>query len=513
MAKRTDVKFKTMKLFTTKQIAEIDKYTIKNEPITDIDLMERAAVQITNWLVQHFSTEQRMLFFVGPGNNGGDALAIARQLADLDFQCEVNLLDLGKELKGSPAKNRKRLEEQGRVKISKLAQKSDFPEIRPTDVLIDGMFGSGLTRPLKGLPAAIVHLLNEHSNTVIAIDIPSGLMGEDNSDNLVENIVKANYTLTFQFPKISFLFAEHEKFTGKWEVLPIGLHPNGIAQTISNIVYIEKNDVQQTILQRSKFSHKGTFGHALLIAGGYGKMGASVLASKGCLRAGTGLLTSHVPRLGYPIIQTAVPEAMVSIDPHDSMFTEFPDLLPFTAIGTGPGIGLKHNTQRALHNLIEKAEVPLVLDADALNILSEDKEWLKKLPQNSILTPHPGEFRRLVGESTNSWERINRQRKLASKYNVIVLLKGAFSTIATPSGKLYFNSTGNPGMATAGSGDTLTGIILGLLAQQISPVDAAIAGVYLHGRAGDLAADQKSENGLIAGDIADFLGEAFLELT
>jgi hydroxyethylthiazole kinase-like uncharacterized protein yjeF len=501
-----------MKLFTTTQIAKIDKYTIENEPISDIDLMERASMQITNWLVQRFSTEERMLFFVGPGNNGGDALANARQMADLDFQCEVFLLDLGKELKGSPATNWQRIEKQGKVELSKISQISEFPETESSDVLLDGLFGSGLTRLLKGLPAEIVQKINKLPNTVVAIDIPSGLMGEDNSENIFETILKADFTLTFQFPKISFLFAEHEQFTGKWEVLPIGLHPEGIENTPSDVVFVEKDDVEKLLPSRSKFSHKGTFGHALLIAGSYGKMGATVLASKGCLRAGTGLLTAHVPRLGYSIIQTSVPEAMVSIDPHDSMFTEFPDLSPFSAIGIGPGIGLKYNSQRALHELIEKAEVPMVLDADALNILSEDLEWLKKLPANSVLTPHPGEFRRLVGDSENSWERIEKQRKLASDYNVIVLLKGAFSTIATPGGKLYFNSTGNPGMATAGSGDTLTGIILGLLAQRISPVDAVVAAVYLHGRAGDLADAEKSEPALIASDITDFLGKAFLEI-
>ena len=501
-----------MKLFTTKQIAEIDNYTIENEPISDVDFMERASMQITNWLVLHFSTEERMLFFVGPGNNGGDALAIARQMADLDFQCEVFLIDLRKKLKGSSKTNWQRLEEQGRVRLSKISDISEFPETISSDVFLDGLFGSGLTRPLKGLPAEIVQKINNLSNTVVAIDIPSGLMGEDNSENNFSTVLKADFTLTFQFPKISFLFAEHKQFTGKWEVLPIGLHPAGIEKTPSDVAFVEKAEIKKMLPPRSKFSHKGTFGHALLIAGCYGKMGATVLASKGCLRAGIGLLTAHVPRLGYSIIQTAVPEAMVSIDPHDSMFTEFPDLSQFSAIGVGPGIGLKRNTQKALHELIEKAEVPMVLDADALNILSEDKEWLKKLPANSILTPHPGEFARLAGKSKNSWEQLEKQRQMAKDYKVIVLLKGAFSAIATPEGKLYFNSTGNPGMATAGSGDILTGIILGLLAQKIAPADAAVLAVYLHGRAGDLAAEKMSEPALIAGDISDYLGKAFLEI-
>ena len=502
-----------MKLFSTKQIARIDKFTIEYEPVADIDLMERAAMQITNWLVQRFSTEQKMVFFAGPGNNGGDALAIARQLADFDFQCEVYQLDFGKALKGSPAINWKRLEDKGKVKLAKIRQVDDFPGTDVSDIFIDGLFGSGLTRPLEGLPAELVKKINALINTKVAIDIPSGLMGEDNSENIQENIVRADFTLTFQFPKISFLFAENEPFTGKWEVLPIGLHPDGIAKTPSGFYFVEKEEVKEMIPARSKFAHKGTFGHALLIAGSYGKMGASVLASKACLRSGVGLLTAHVPHTGYSIIQTAVPEAMASIDNHDSIFSGIPDLKPFTAIGVGPGIGVKNNTRKALHELIERAEVPVVLDADALNILSENKDWLKELPENSILTPHPGEFKRLAGETANSWERIQKQLQLAKELKVIIVLKGAFTSIALPNGKLYFNSTGNPGMATAGSGDSLTGIILGLLAQRISPEQATIAGVFLHGLAGDLAAHKNSENALIAGDITDSLGEAFLHLT
>ena len=500
-----------MKLFTTKQIAEIDKYTIENEPIADIDLMERAALQITHWLIKKFTTEQKMVFFVGPGNNGGDALAVARQLADFDYKSEVYLFDFGKELKGSPAMNWQRLEEQGKVKLARMNSANDFPKLNATDIILDGLFGSGLSRPLEGFPADVAHKINQSKNNVVAIDIPSGLMGEDNSENIQENIVQANFTLTLQFPKISFLFTENEKYTGKWEVLPIGLHPDGIAKVPSDFSFTEKKDIQHLLVSRSKFAHKGTYGHALLIAGSYGKMGAAVLASKGCLRAGVGLVTTHVPRLGYSVIQTALPEAMVSIDQHDSMFTEFPDLSPFSAIGVGPGLDKKYNSRKAFCELLEKAKVPLVVDADGLNILSENKEWLEKLPENSILTPHPGEFRRLVGESANSYERLQKQLEFAKNYKVVVVLKGAFTSVATPQGKLHFNSTGNPGMATAGSGDTLTGIILGLLSQGFSSEDAAVLGVYLHGLAADLAVEQISENALIAGDIADFLGKAFLE--
>jgi NAD(P)H-hydrate epimerase len=499
-----------MKLFTTKQIASLDKYTIENEPISDIDLMERASLQITNWLVQKFPTERKLLFFAGPGNNGGDALAIARQMAELDYFCEVYLVDLGRELKDSPAINRHRLELQQKVHISFIKNTNDYPTITETDIVIDGLFGSGLTRPLEGLAAEIIQKINSCRNTVISIDIPSGLMGEDNSGNIAENIIQADFTLNFQFPKISFLFAENEKYVGEWEVLPIRLHPDGIAQTQTNFFYIEKEDIQQILKKRSRFGHKGTYGHALLIAGSFGKMGAAVLASKACLRSGVGLLTVQIPHLGYPIIQTTVPEAMANVDQHDYTFTEFPELSPFSAIGAGPGIGQKSNTKKALCELLEKSQVPLVIDADALNILAENKTWLEKLPENSILTPHPGEFKRLVGESGNSYLNIQKQLEFSKKHKVIVVLKGAFTSISTPSGELYFNSTGNPGMATAGSGDVLTGIILGLLAQGIRPEKAAVAGVYIHGLAGDLAAREKSEISLVAGDIINFLGNAFL---
>ena len=501
-----------MKLFTTKQIATLDKFTVQHEPVSDIDLMERASLQITNWLVQHFSSEQKMIFFAGPGNNGGDALAVARQMADLDFVCEVYRMDTGKDLKGSPAINWQRLEEQGKAKLSKIGSIKDFPETGENDVMVDGLFGSGLSRPLEGLAAEIIQWLNQCTNTIIAIDIPSGLMGEDNTDNDPDKILRADFTLTFQFPKISFFFAENEQFTGEWTVLPIGLHPAGIEQETSDFVWLEKKNIQSILPVRSRFDHKGTLGHALLIAGSFGKMGAAVLASKACLRAGVGLLTTHIPRLGYQILQTAVPEAMVSVDQHDSVFTEMPKTERYSAIGIGPGIDQKQNTQKALHVLIEGASVPMVIDADALNILSNHKEWLNQLPEGSILTPHPGEFRRLVGESANSYQNMMAQIRFSKEYRCVVVLKGAFTAISFPDGRLYFNSTGNPGMATGGSGDVLTGIILGLLAQGMPPEEAALTGVYLHGLAGDFAASEHTEHAMIAGDIIESMGKAFKKL-
>ncbi|MDR2910349.1 MAG: NAD(P)H-hydrate dehydratase [Bacteroidales bacterium] len=498
-----------MKLFTSKQISELDKFTIENEPVSDINLMERAAAQVTRWLVKNFNQEQKMVFFAGSGNNGADALAVARQLAELGFICEVYTVDSGNKPSNSSVLNYERLVKQGKVYHKFIKSDNYFPEIGQTDIIIDALFGSGLNRRLEGLSAVTVQKINERKNTVVSIDIPSGLMTENNTANTKDNTVRADFTLTFQFPKISFLFAENEIFTGKWKVLPIGLHPEGIKQIQSDFFFLEKEDIQEIIHTRPKFAHKGTFGHALLIAGSSGKMGAAVLASKACLRAGTGLLTTHVPQTGYNIIQAAVPEALASIDKCNS---EFPELDIFSAIGIGPGIDKQYNTQQAFYKLLEKVNMPLVIDADGLNILSENKEWLEKLPDNSILTPHLGEFQRLAGNSANSYERIVKQLLFAKQYKVVVVLKGAFTTIATPNGKLFFNSTGNQGMATAGSGDVLTGIILGLLAQKISPENAAKAGVFIHGLAGDMAASEKSEYALISSDIIDFMGKAFMSV-
>jgi NAD(P)H-hydrate epimerase len=357
-----------------------------------------------------------------------------------------------------------------------------------------------------------VQKINHSVAKVISIDIPSGLFGENNSHNNSLNIIRAEKTLTFQFTKLAFLFPENETFVGDWEVLPIGLHPEAIDQTESKFFYLTKEFISGKMEKRSKFSHKGTYGHALLIAGSYGKMGAAVLASKACLRAGVGLLTSHIPQRGYEIVQISVPEAMISIDPSETVFSEVPDLSAFSAIGAGPGLGQKPETTVALKTLLQAKSAKLVLDADALNILAENQDWYQLLPENTILTPHPKEFERLAGQSANSWERLQKQLQFSSQFQVIVVLKGAHSCISFPDGRAFFNGTGNPGMATAGSGDVLTGILLGLLAQGYSAEDAALIGVYLHGVSGDLAATQFGQQAMIAGDIVDQMGNAFLQM-
>jgi NAD(P)H-hydrate epimerase len=289
------------------------------------------------------------------------------------------------------------------------------------------------------------------------------------------------------------------------------LHSLAIEQTPSGYRYLTSSYISEKIKKRTKFSHKGTYGHALLVAGSYGKMGAAILAARASLRSGVGLLTCHIPQKGYNIMQISVPEAMVSADASETVFSEIPKLDAYSAVGAGPGLGMNSITQQSLRSLLEMSPAKLVLDADALNILSENKEWLELLPPNTILTPHPKEFERLAGTTANSFVRLQKQLEFSKKYKAIVVLKGAHTAITTPESRVYFNSTGNPGMATAGSGDVLTGIILGLLAQNYSAEDAAVIGVFVHGLAGDLAKAELGEISLVAGDITTWLGKAFMQ--
>jgi len=490
-----------MKLFTTRQIAGIDRYTIEREPISDVDLMERAAEKIFYKMISLVSHPQRMTFLAGPGNNGGDALAVARMFAKDDYPCKVCLLDTGKSLSRAAEINFRRLQEQGKAVISHISSVSDFPELTPGTVVVDGLYGSGLTRPLEGLAAGLIGHVNRADCRVISIDMPSGLMGEDNSGNIPEHIVRAQDTITLQFPKISLLFPENDRYAGKIHVVNIQLHPEAIAVTETPYHLTEMKIIPECLPPRQRYAHKGDFGHALLISGSYGKIGAAVLAAGACMRTGAGLLTAFLPSCGYEIMQSVNPEVMCLTDENRGIITGIPDLEKYTAVAAGPGLGTDRATQGAVRQLLDQIVVPLVLDADALNILSLNPDLLDDLPRNTILTPHPGEFRRLFGETPDSWTRLELQRRKSSDHQIIIVLKGAHTTVSLPDGSVWFNPTGNPGMATGGSGDVLTGMLLGLLSQGIPPDKAAMAAVYIHGMAGDQAAWLFSEHSLIASDI------------
>jgi hydroxyethylthiazole kinase-like uncharacterized protein yjeF len=501
-----------MKIFRNKQIREIDEFTIKNEPIASADLMERAADQILRWFVRNFDRSGKVIVFAGPGNNGGDGLALARLLSVNRFHTEVFYVRISGKTSDDWNHNHQRLEKETSVVFKTIEDIEQFPFIHPEDIIVDAILGSGLTRPAEGIAGQVIKKINQTGSLIISIDIPSGLFGEDNSANNTETLVCADFTLSFEFPKLCFMFGENAGFLGDWIVLPIGLDNRAIRETNTPYFFLENSYIFPLLKKREKFDHKGKYGHGLLVAGSYGKIGAAVLAAKAALRTGMGLITCHVPGCGCQIIQTSIPEAMVRVDENDKYTSDIEAADPYDAIGIGPGIGTDPATQKAFHALLLNSDKPLVIDADGINILGANKKWLCKLPTGTILTPHVKEFERVAGKTENSYKRIEKQIEFASKYSCTVVLKGAYTSVVTLGGKVFFNSTGNPGMATAGSGDVLTGIILSLLSQGYSPEDASVTGVYLHGLAGDIAAEKLGCESIIASDIIDNIGNAFLKV-
>jgi len=497
-----------MKIFTAEQIRRLDEYTIQNEPIPSIELMERASLAFTQWFIEQFPDAGRpVCVFCGPGNNGGDGLAIARLLHHRFYAVTIYRCQIGSSTSEDFDDNLQRLPGHGAITVHTIEKNGPMPELRPGSILIDGIFGSGLNRPVEGYWGELLQHLNRQEATRVAIDIPSGLFAGQPTAGAC---IHAHYTFSFEFPKLAFFFPENQDRVGVWQARSIGLHPQAIQEMDTPYQLVDEAFIQPMLKRRYKYDHKGTFGHALLIMGSYGKMGAAVLASRACLRAGAGLASAHVPGCGYEIVQISVPEAMVSIDPHPHFFSAPPELKGYAAIGLGCGLGQKKASRKALLQLLKKAGQPLVIDADALNILGKHQEWQQFIPKGSILTPHPKEFDRLFGKTADSFERNKLQREKAQGLGIHILLKGAHSCLAAPDGRCYFNSTGNPGMATAGSGDVLTGIIAGILAQGYAPLEAALLGMYLHGLAGDLAAGELGQEAMIAGDITDNLGKAFM---
>jgi len=501
-----------MKIFTGVQIKEIDNYTIENEPVLSIELMERAAGKLFSWITKHYGRIYRFNIIAGPGNNGGDGLALARMLSEAGYHVEVYYANFTENVSADWKINRKRLEEIKSVTFHYITAPEQLPYFDREDIIIDAIFGSGLNRPVNGLPAEIIRKINLSPSVKISVDVPSGLFTEDNTDNDPGAIIKADHTLTFQFPKLSFLFADNYKYTGEWHILDIGLHPVAIRNKQTPFYFTESSDVAGLLKKRGRFDHKGCFGHGLLIAGSGDKTGAAILAAKGALKAGIGLITCHIPARRVNALISALPEAMVQCDANENIITEVDNFNDFTAVGVGPGIGTNPETASMLYSLLEKCTRPLVIDADAINIIAGFREYKWKVPEKCILTPHPREFERLIGKSENGYQRLKKQIEFSKKNNCYVVLKGAYTSVSMPDGRVFFNSTGNPGMATAGSGDVLTGIILSLIAQGYQPDDAAVLGVYLHGLAGDIAAEKKGMEALLAGDIADNIGDAYRKL-
>lgn len=484
-----------MKILTDLQIKEADRYTIQNEPISSIDLMERASMNIALWIDKHIAKEHPLLFLIGKGNNGGDGLAAARILYEKGFKCSLFLAFTEEYLSEESKFNFKRLP----TNINIL----DTISVSRETIIIDALLGTGVKGAVKDPILSIIKEVNSLPNEVISIDLPSGMISEFGNEDQV--IIKASTTLTLEFPKLAMLLPEAGNNCGAIEIIPIQLHKGFINDSDSPFYYTTEKLAKTLTLKRDKFAHKGTYGHALLICGSTGMMGAAVLATGAALRSGCGLVTVHTPKGVRAIIHTTHPSAIVSLD-EEEYFSSFPeDLSKYTTIGIGPGLGQNTETAKAFESLLKRYSKPMVIDADALNILANNYRFRHHIPEGSILTPHLGELERLVGKWDNEQHKLELARRLASNTKSIVIVKGAHTMICTPDGKYYFNSTGNSGMAKGGSGDILTGFITGLLARGYSSLHAAILGTYLHGVAGDKAAIKLGEESMNSSDIINEL--------
>lgn len=503
-----------MKIFNSQTIREIDTATCEAQQISSIDLMERAASAVTCEIVSRFLPGQRIVVMAGPGNNGGDALGVARMLMEQGYRkVEVFLFNVTGKLSHDCEEERKKLITVDGIDFTEVSREFTPPYLGKNDVVVDGLFGSGLSQPLMGGFKAIAGYINDSGAYVISIDLPSGLFGEDNSAVVYRDVVHADLTLAFQLPRLSFFFEENAAVLGEWKLLDIDLDQNKINELKSDYMLMEPRIIKAHLKPRNPFSGKRDYGSAMLFAGSAGMMGAAVMAARATIKSGAGLVTVHSAGIGMNIVQTAVPEAMFEPDRNEHYISDMTLHHPHQAIAAGPGIGTRDVTVDALERLLNTGPSPLVLDADALNCISQRPALLSQLTAKTIITPHVGEFDRLFGEHKSSDARLRTAIEMARQYNIIIVLKGHYTMTVSPTGRVYINSTGNAGMATAGAGDVLTGVITAFLAQGYKPVHAAFLGVYLHGLAGDIAAQKKGEFGMTASDIADYIGRAIMQIT
>lgn len=499
-----------MKVFSAAQIKACDAYTIHSSGISSLNLMERAAEQCVTWMIEYLPKDALFIVLCGTGNNGGDGLAIARILHQKGFGVKAFLIKFTDDLSKDCKANLIRLQQIDHSLIKVVETDTFLSDIPKGVIIIDAILGTGLNRPTEGWIANFIKQINYLPNKKIAVDIPSG-MPADTVAIKDAAIIKANYTLSFQFYKRSFLHHESSGYTGKVHILDIGLDSTFIKATQTNYQIIDLEIIREIYQPREDFSHKGTYGTALVIGGSYGMMGAIVLAAKAALRSGAGKTKALIPEVGYEIFQTSAPEAMCLTNGANFIEKILNDDEE-NVIGIGPGLGMDVATMNAFEDFIDAYKEPLVIDADALNILSKRVELLHQLPPGCILTPHPKEYERLFGKSPNSMLRLEHARTQAMRYNIVIVLKGHYTTVVTPDGECWYNATGNSGLAKGGTGDVLTGIITALLAQKYEPVQAAMLGVYLHGLAADIALETQSKESLIPTDVIDHLGKAFMTL-
>lgn len=500
-----------MKIFSKEQIYEADRITVEKQNISSAELMERAGIQVFNWMHARMQGAQVPIhIFSGIGNNGGDGLVLSRHLITHGYNVITYVVNCSDKRSKDFLINYDRIKNVTKDWPKLLKCKSDFPEIGQDDIIVDAVFGIGLNRAADEWVQALFQHFKASLAFTLSIDMPSGLYVEKIPED--ENgVVWANYTLSFQTPKLVFFLPDTAKYTEQWEVLDIGIDTEFLSKTETVVELIGKNEVLPMYKPKNKFDHKGSNGHSLIIGGSYGKIGSVLLASKAALTIGAGLVTTFTPRCGYNIIQTAFPEAMVVTDDNEELITNISYDLEPTVIGMGVGVGTHLKTIEAFGAFLKLNKTQLVIDADGLNILAKKKSLLNLLPESTVLTPHPKELERLLGKWNNDFEKLKITKAFSKKYKVIIVIKGA-NTITVSNEKLYINTTGNPGLATAGSGDVLTGVITGLISQGYEPLDASIFGVYLHGKAADIAIEAFGYHSLIASNVISYLKESFLDL-
>jgi hydroxyethylthiazole kinase-like uncharacterized protein yjeF len=500
-----------MKIFSKEQIYEGDKITAEKQNISSTDLMERAGSQIFNWMHMRMQGAQVPIhIFCGIGNNGGDGLVLARHLILDGYDVKTYVINCSDKRSKDFLINYDRIKNVTKKWPTLLSCSEDFPKIHQDDIIVDAVFGIGLNRPVDDWVKSLFLHFRASKAFTLSIDIPSGLY-TDKAVTDEDAVVFAGYTLSFAAPKLVFFLPETAKFTIQWEVLDIGLDQEFLYSTTTEVDLIGKHEVLPMYMPRDKFSHKGQFGHALIIGGSYGKIGAVTLASKAALSVGSGLITAYIPKCGYTVLQSSFPEAMVITDKDEEKITSINFDIQPTVIGFGIGAGTDTKTISAFEVFLKTNKTPLVIDADGINILSKNKALLKLLPLQTVLTPHPTELERLIGTWENDFDKLKKVKAFSKKYSAIVVIKGA-NTITVFQDKLYVNTTGNPGLATAGSGDVLTGIITGLMSQGYSNLSATIFGVYLHGKSADIAVESFGYQSIIASYVIDCLGEAYIDL-
>lgn len=494
-----------IKILSSDQIRKWDQFTIKNEPISSIDLMERASIAFVDEFLKYFKKKQPIRIFCGVGNNGGDGLAIGRILKERGWE-------IYKYIVGDPKKGTEDFKHNlDRSDLYAVVNNlNDLPGLSNEEIIIDGLFGSGLSRPIEGIHAEVIKYLNQFKAKKVSIDISSGLFSNNPLDK--DHVVfRSDLTFSFQIPKLAFFLPGSHSYVGDWKVVDIGLNPNFLDDQKSDHNLTERADLKSVLPKRSRFTHKSEVGKLLIVAGSKGKMGAAVLCTRAAFAVGAGLVNVCAPKCGTDILQVTIPEAMVIEDPNQKWISRIPRTDDTLVIG--PGLGTERKTSEALEGCLKSSKRPMLFDADALNILSDNKSLLKYIPEDSVLTPHPGEFRRLVGEWKDDFEKLEKLKKLCKEHKINVVLKGAFSAVCDKEGKIFFNSSGNPAMATAGSGDVLSGVIGGLLSQGLSSIDALKLGVYIHGLAGDLIVENSKRYSLLASEIIERIPEAIQKLT